>query len=156
MTSKELEQMTARHEARIHEMDRNLAPGSETALLGDALAALRTAKDPDAELAWWVGAYRMVQWAEEYPERWSATYGDMWDDAYDLVLYAGEYWTGWTPPPPTPDDLSAWRERECLTQSRAAQLAGVELRAWQRWEGGDRAVPQWLADTLTLRWGKGP
>lgn len=58
--------------------------------------------------------------------------------------------------PPSPDDLRAWRDAEGLTQERAAKLAGVELRAWQRWESGERAVPQWLADTLRQRWGSAP
>ncbi len=60
------------------------------------------------------------------------------------------------PPLPTPAELRAWRKTEGLTQTRAASLAGVDIRAWQRWESGERAVPQWLADTLRMRWGSGP
>ena len=56
----------------------------------------------------------------------------------------------------TPADLRAWREAEGLTQERAAKLAGVELRGWQRWESGERSVPQWLADVLLVRWGSAP
>jgi len=60
------------------------------------------------------------------------------------------------PRTPTPDECRDWRIREGLTQTRAAQLAGVELRGWQRWESGERGVPQWLADTLVQRWGSAP
>lgn len=149
--------MTARHEARIHELDRALAPGSETALLGDALGSIRRSPDPDADLAWWVGAYRMLEWATNNPERWARDVGgDTWGSPDEQILTSGDDYTGWTPPAPTPADLRAWREAEGLTQERAAKLAGVELRAWQRYESGERSVPQWLADTLRQRWGSAP
>ena len=148
---------TTRHEARIHEMDRALAPGSETALLGDALHSIRGATDPDADLAWWIGAYRMYEWALRYPEAWAEQVGrGVWDDPGEQVLHAGDDWTGWTPPPPTPDDLRAWRKREGLTQERAGKLAGVRRLAWVRWELSARPVPQWLRDTLMQRWGSAP
>ncbi len=36
---------------------------------------------------------------------------------------------------------AAFRDRLGLTQSGAAALFGVTLRAWQHWEAGARAVP---------------
>lgn len=143
-------------EARIYEMDRALAPGSETALLGDALDSIRRDPSP-ANMAWWVGAYRMLEWAQTYPDAWARHLsGGTWDGPDEQILSSGEDWTGWAPPAPTPDDLRAWREAEGLTQERAAALAGVERLAWARWESGDRAVPQWLRDTLLQRWGAAP
>ena len=61
-----------------------------------------------------------------------------------------------SPRVPSSEQLAAWRDVEGLTQERAATLAGVELRAWQRWEYGERLVPQWLADVLLQRWGTAP
>jgi DNA-binding XRE family transcriptional regulator len=60
------------------------------------------------------------------------------------------------PSVPEPSRLEAWRAREELTQEQAAEIAGVTRRAWQRWETGERSVPQWLADVLRQRWGSGP
>lgn len=149
--------MAAGHEARIHELDRALAPGSETALLGDALDSIRRTSDPDADLAWWVGAYRLLEWARDNRERWELHYAyDVWGSPEEQILTSGDDWTGWVPPTPRPEDLRVWRDSEGLTQERAAKLAGVELRAWQRWESGERSVPQWLGDTLRQRWGSAP
>ena len=133
-----------------------MAPGSETPLLGDALDSIR--RDPSAaNLAWWVGAYRMLGWAYAYPEAWDLRVGrGAWGGPAEQILTSGEDWTGWTPPAPTPDEVRAWREREGLTQARAGNLAGVERLAWARWEGGTRPVPQWLRDTLLQRWGTAP
>lgn len=143
-------------EARIHEMDRDLAPGSETSLLGPALDSIRRDPSP-ANLAWWVGAYRMLGWATDHPEGWDQHVGrGVWDGPDEQILTSGEDWTGWTPTPPTPDDLRAWREREGLTQERAATLAGVGQVAWARWETEARGIPQWLRDTLMQRWGSAP
>ena len=148
---------TTRHEARIHEMDRDLAPGSETALLGDALRSIRSSSHPRADLAWWVGAYRLLEWGTANPERFDRDVGrGVWDSPAEMILSSGECMAGWTPPPPTPDDLRAWREAEGLTQERAGHVAGVKRLAWARWEGGTRGVPQWLADTLLQRWGSAP
>jgi len=148
---------TTRHEARIHEMDRELAPGSETALLGDAIQSIRKAVDPDADLAWWVGAYRMLAWATRRPSAWDQHLGrGVWDGPAEQILTSGENWMGWTAPTPTPDELRAWRDAEGLTQERAARVAGVARLAWARWEGGTRPVPQWLADVLRQRWGTAP
>lgn len=142
--------------ARIHEMDRTLAPGSETALLGDALDSLR--RDPSAaNLAWWVGAYRMLEWAMWYPDAWARHMsGDVWDGPDEQILTSKEDWTGWTPPAPTPDELRAWREREGLTQTVAGRLAGATLSTWARWEAGTHPIPDTLRDVLLKRWGTAP
>jgi len=50
-------------------------------------------------------------------------------------------------------DVKDWREARDLTQAEAADIAGVDLRSWQRWEYGERRVPQWLADVLRQRHG---
>lgn len=149
--------MAARHEARIHELDRALAPGSETILLGDALRSLRDSDDPAATLAWWVGAYRMYEWALANPEWWARELGgDTWDSPDEQILTSGDDWTGWTPPAPSAADLRAWRSSEGLTQERAASVAGVDRVTWARWETGTRDIPQWLGDTLRQRWGSSP
>ena len=57
---------------------------------------------------------------------------------------------------PTPEQLKAWRKTEGLSQTKAAEVAGVKLRAWARWEHGDREVPQWLDDVLFVRYGSSP
>jgi DNA-binding transcriptional regulator YiaG len=60
---------------------------------------------------------------------------------------------------PSREEVRAWREAEGLTQAEAARIAGVELRGWRRWELGGpsgRSVPQWLRDTLMMRWGSAP
>jgi len=51
----------------------------------------------------------------------------------------------------TPEEVRHWRETAGLTQREAAALAGVDLRTWQRWEYGERRVPQWLTDVLRAR-----
>lgn len=143
-------------EARIYEMDRDLAPGSETALLGPALESLRSDPSP-ATIAWWAGAYRMLAWARDYPDAWDQQIGrGVWDGPDEQILVSGEDWTGWTPPAASPHRLRSWRDREGLTQAAAASLAGVERLAWQRWESGARSVPQWLPDVLVQRWGTAP
>lgn len=44
--------------------------------------------------------------------------------------------------PPTADELKTARERADLTQAQAADLVGVHVRSWQRWELGERKMPQ--------------
>jgi transcriptional regulator with XRE-family HTH domain len=56
----------------------------------------------------------------------------------------------------TPAKLRVWREKSGLTQAKAAELAGVTIRHWQRWEAGDVPIPQWLPDVLIQRWGDAP
>ncbi len=57
-------------------------------------------------------------------------------------------------PAPTGAMLKAWREREKLTQRRAARIACVDIRTWQRWEEG--GGPDDLSDLLAVRWGSAP
>ena len=42
---------------------------------------------------------------------------------------------------PSPADIREARHRAGLTQSQAAGLVGVKLRAWQYWEAGGRGMP---------------
>lgn len=51
------------------------------------------------------------------------------------------------------DALVEWRRKEGMTQTEAAEIAGVKLRSWQRWESGDVEVPQWLSDVILHRYG---
>ena len=44
-------------------------------------------------------------------------------------------------PEPGPDDIGAVRKGAGLTQSEAASLVYVTLRAWQWWEAGKRRMP---------------
>ena len=146
----------------IQSEERILAPGSETALWGEYLECMRRELGvypiddtdqldativPPEQVAWWRGAYRACAWAEDHGE-----------EAMEWVManMGGEVdWAVWKPLP-TPDALKAWRKTEGLTQARAAELAGVDIRAWQRWEYGEREIPQWLPDVLTVRWGNAP
>lgn len=41
---------------------------------------------------------------------------------------------------PTPTEIRAAREAAGLTQTQAAALLHSAMRAWQRWEAGDRAM----------------
>ncbi|WP_323012353.1 XRE family transcriptional regulator [Castellaniella sp.] len=38
-----------------------------------------------------------------------------------------------------------------LTQTEAAQIVRVSLRAWQRWEAGDRSMPSGLFELFMLK-----
>lgn len=49
-------------------------------------------------------------------------------------------------------DVVRWRQDRDLTQAQAAEIAGVGFRSWQRYEYGERPVPQWLADVLDVRY----
>lgn len=82
-------------EDRIREMDRALAPGSQTSLLGDALEGLRTATDIGEALAWWEGAYRRLEWAIDHPDLWASDAG-VWDSPEEEITLSGDDWTGWT------------------------------------------------------------
>jgi len=42
--------------------------------------------------------------------------------------------------PPTPAAIRAAREAACLTQTQAATLVHSGLRAWQKWESGERRM----------------
>lgn len=41
---------------------------------------------------------------------------------------------------PKPSDIKAARESSGLTQTQAADLIHCNLRSWQQWEAGDRAM----------------
>jgi DNA (cytosine-5)-methyltransferase 1 len=41
---------------------------------------------------------------------------------------------------PTPEEIRAAREAAGLSQSASASLVFVNLRSWQKWEGGERAM----------------
>lgn len=41
---------------------------------------------------------------------------------------------------PAPDEIRAAREAAGLTQSAAAALVHANLRSWQKWEAGERAM----------------
>ena len=41
---------------------------------------------------------------------------------------------------PAPDEIRAGREAAGLTQSAAAALVHANLRSWQKWEAGERAM----------------
>lgn len=41
-----------------------------------------------------------------------------------------------------------------LTQTEAAQTVRVSLRAWQRWEAGDRTMPPGLFELFMLKTGQ--
>jgi len=43
-----------------------------------------------------------------------------------------------------------------LTQTEAAQTVRVSLRAWQRWEAGDRTMPPGLFELFMLKTGQWP
>lgn len=58
-------------------------------------------------------------------------------------------------PDPTPQALRKWRESHGLTQAKAAEIAGVRTFTWQRWEYGERRIPQWLDAVMRERWGAG-
>jgi putative transcriptional regulator len=42
---------------------------------------------------------------------------------------------------PAPEEIIAARHAAKLTQTEAATLVHSKLRAWQRWEAGDRIMP---------------
>lgn len=42
---------------------------------------------------------------------------------------------------PTPQQIKDARQASGLTQSAAASSVHVGIRAWQRWEAGDRKMP---------------
>lgn len=41
---------------------------------------------------------------------------------------------------PKPDEIRAAREAAGLTQSTAAEIVHANLRSWQKWEAGERAM----------------
>lgn len=57
---------------------------------------------------------------------------------------------------PSPHVVKAAREAAGLTQTDAARLVYSELRAWQRWEAGDRAMHPGLWELFRLKVGFRP
>lgn len=47
-----------------------------------------------------------------------------------------------------PAAVKKWRYLEDLTQAECAERLGVTLRAWQRYEYGERRFPELLFDVL--------
>ncbi len=44
---------------------------------------------------------------------------------------------------PTPEQVKQARVKAGLTQQKAADLVGVDIRTWQRWERGDSKCTHW-------------
>jgi transcriptional regulator with XRE-family HTH domain len=44
----------------------------------------------------------------------------------------------------TPQELREWRKAKGMTQGQGAELAGVSLRTYKRWELGELPVPHLL------------
>ena len=60
-------------------------------------------------------------------------------------------------PSPAPSEILAARKAAGLTQTQAATLVGVKLRAWQYWEAGGRVMPvaMWELFLIKTQGGKG-
>jgi DNA (cytosine-5)-methyltransferase 1 len=56
--------------------------------------------------------------------------------------------------PPTAAEIRAERDRVGLTQSEAAALVHVTLRAWQGWESGQREMPVASWELFLLKTGR--
>ena len=54
---------------------------------------------------------------------------------------------------PTPEEIRAARERAGLTQAQAAALVHSTLRAWQRYEAGERRMHPALWELFLLKTG---
>jgi transcriptional regulator with XRE-family HTH domain len=49
-----------------------------------------------------------------------------------------------------PEELRAWRQRVGVTQAEAAEVAGVSVNTWARWERGALGIhPLRINDLLT-------
>ncbi|MBB2915869.1 helix-turn-helix domain-containing protein [Cupriavidus alkaliphilus] len=57
---------------------------------------------------------------------------------------------------PTPEKIRAARERAGLTQTQAGALLHVNLRSWQKWEGGERAMHLAFWELFLLKTGVKP
>lgn len=57
---------------------------------------------------------------------------------------------------PTPESIRAARERAGLTQAQAAALVHSTLRAWQRYEAGERRMHPALWELFLLKTGNLP
>lgn len=52
---------------------------------------------------------------------------------------------------PLPDDIKRMRRQAGLTQTEAAALVYVDVRAWQYWEAGERNMPRAIWELFTLK-----
>jgi putative transcriptional regulator len=59
-------------------------------------------------------------------------------------------------PSPTPAAIVAARQAAGLTQAQAAELTLSSLKAWQKWEQGERAMPAAVWALFELRAGLPP
>ena len=57
-------------------------------------------------------------------------------------------------PSPTPQEILAARKAAGLTQTQAAGIVGVKLRAWQYWEAGGRTMPTSAWELFLIKAGK--
>ncbi len=48
----------------------------------------------------------------------------------------------------TADELRAWRQKTFTSQEKAAEWYGAHPRTWQRWELGERPVPQHVVNRI--------
>lgn len=55
------------------------------------------------------------------------------------------------PTPPNPAQIKAERESAGLTQTQAGALIYKELRAWQRYEAGDRVMDYALWELFKIK-----
>lgn len=55
---------------------------------------------------------------------------------------------------PAPHEIRALREARGLTQSQATELVHCGLRAWQKWEAGDRAMHPAFWELFQIKVGK--
>lgn len=56
---------------------------------------------------------------------------------------------------PAPDEICAAREAAGLTQSAAAALVHANLRSWQKWEAGERAMHPAFWELFLIKMGLG-
>jgi DNA-binding XRE family transcriptional regulator len=57
---------------------------------------------------------------------------------------------------PSPQKLKEVRAAMGFTQSEAAEMVHVSLRAWQLWEAGDRKIPPGLWELCIIKAGLHP
>ncbi len=61
------------------------------------------------------------------------------------------------PTSPIPSEIYRWRKEKIgLTQSEAASMVHVTLRAWQWWESGKREMPIGLWELFLIKIGQHP
>lgn len=55
---------------------------------------------------------------------------------------------------PTPKQIASARARAGLTQREAAALVYSDIRSWQRWEAGDRAMSAIIWELFRIKIGE--